>query len=192
MLKQLARTDPYYKRNRPQVCSFFAKGECNRGNDCPFRHEMPQNNELSHQTIQARYHGHNDPVARKILAANAENHGLRPPDDTTIVRMILVFLFEPSLITLQTSLFLSSLSPKSTEQSIRTRVIQSLPSVDPTQLKSIVHVAKTRLVPPILLGYHFLTHIQMRVYQFPGAVYRRNGRSGMGEWAGNRWRECDY
>jgi len=127
MLKQLARTDPYYKRNRPQVCSFFAKGECNRGDDCPYRHEMPQNNELSHQNIQARYHGHNDPVARKILAANAENHGLRPPDDTTI-----------------TSLFLSSLSPKSTEQSIRTRVIQSLPSVDPTQLKSIVHVAKTR------------------------------------------------
>jgi pre-mRNA-splicing factor RBM22/SLT11 len=37
MLKQLARTDPYYKRNRPQVCSFFAKGECTRGDDCPYR-----------------------------------------------------------------------------------------------------------------------------------------------------------
>ncbi len=192
MLKQLARTDPYYKRNKPQVCSFFAKGECNRGNDCPYRHEMPQNNELSHQSIQARYHGHNDPVARKILAANAENHGLRPPDDTTIVRMIFVFLFEPLLISLQTSLFLSSLSPKSTEQSIRTRIIQSLPSVDPTQLKSIVHVAKTRSVPPILLWYHFLTLVQMRICQFPGAVCCRNGRSGLGKWAGNRWRECYY
>lgn len=37
MLKQLARTDPYYKRNRPHVCSFFAKGECNRGTECPYR-----------------------------------------------------------------------------------------------------------------------------------------------------------
>ena len=37
MLKQLARTDPYYKRNRPHVCSFFVKGECNRGSECPYR-----------------------------------------------------------------------------------------------------------------------------------------------------------
>lgn len=38
MLKQLARTDPYYKRNRPHICSFFAKGECNRGSECPYRY----------------------------------------------------------------------------------------------------------------------------------------------------------
>lgn len=37
MLKTLARTDPYYKRNRPHICSFFVKGECNRGAQCPFR-----------------------------------------------------------------------------------------------------------------------------------------------------------
>ena len=38
MLKQLARTDPYYKRNRPHICSFYVKGECNRGDDCPYRY----------------------------------------------------------------------------------------------------------------------------------------------------------
>lgn len=38
MLKQLARTDPYYKRNKPHLCSFFAKGECNRGTECPYRY----------------------------------------------------------------------------------------------------------------------------------------------------------
>lgn len=37
MLKNLARTDPYYKRNRPHICSFFVKGECKRGAECPFR-----------------------------------------------------------------------------------------------------------------------------------------------------------
>ena len=37
MLKTMARNDPYYKRNRPHICSFFVKGECKRGTDCPFR-----------------------------------------------------------------------------------------------------------------------------------------------------------
>ena len=46
----------------------------------------------------------------------------------------------------QTSIFLSSLPATSTELSIRTQVLQSLPSVQPTQLKSIVHVEKTRFV----------------------------------------------
>lgn len=38
MLKQLARTDPYYKRNRAKICSFFIKGECTRGSECPYRY----------------------------------------------------------------------------------------------------------------------------------------------------------
>jgi hypothetical protein len=40
MLKQLARTEPYYKRNRPHVCSFYAKGDCNRGTECPYRYGL--------------------------------------------------------------------------------------------------------------------------------------------------------
>lgn len=85
MLKQLARTDPYYKRNRPQICSFFAKGECNRGTECPYRHEKPVDDALAHQSIQERYHGRNDPVAKKILGAHAEAQGLKPPEDESIV-----------------------------------------------------------------------------------------------------------
>ncbi|KAI0320745.1 hypothetical protein OF83DRAFT_1052519 [Amylostereum chailletii] len=127
MLKQLARTDPYYKRNRPHICSFFLKGECKRGTECPYRHEKPVENDLSKQNIQDRYHGHNDPVARKILSTNATNQGLAPPEDHTV-----------------TSLFLSSLPTSATETSIRTRVIQSLPGIPPSQIRSIVHVAKTR------------------------------------------------
>ncbi len=37
LLKSLARTTPYYKRNRAHVCSFFVKGHCSRGDECPFR-----------------------------------------------------------------------------------------------------------------------------------------------------------
>ncbi|KAG2078151.1 hypothetical protein BDR04DRAFT_1087876 [Suillus decipiens] len=127
MLKQLARTNPYYKRNRPHICSFFVKGECNRGDECPFRHEKPVENALSHQNIQDRYHGNNDPVARKILANHSEAQGLKPPEDENI-----------------TSLFLSSLPASATELSIRTHVINSLPQIPSSQLRSVVHVAKSR------------------------------------------------
>jgi len=127
MLKQLARTDPYYKRNRPHVCSFFAKGDCKRGSECPYRHEKPVENELSKQNIQDRYHGHSDPVARKILSTHADSQGLKLPEDQSVM-----------------SLFLSSLPTAATETTIRTRVLQSLPTIQPAQLRSVVHVAKSR------------------------------------------------
>ncbi|KAI0064577.1 pre-mRNA-splicing factor SLT11 [Artomyces pyxidatus] len=126
MLKQLARTEPYYKRNRPHVCSFFAKGECKRGDECPYRHEKPVQNELSKQNIQDRFYGRNDPVARKILSGHAEKAGLAPPEDPNVM-----------------SLFLSSLPASATEESVRTRVVQSLPGIQPS-IRSVVHVAKSR------------------------------------------------
>jgi pre-mRNA-splicing factor RBM22/SLT11 len=89
MLQQLARSDPYYKRNRPHLCSFFAKGECNRGNECPYRHEMPseggKDDPMARQNIKDRYHGKNDPVARKLLSGYAAAKGLVPPEDVSVV-----------------------------------------------------------------------------------------------------------
>jgi pre-mRNA-splicing factor RBM22/SLT11 len=92
MLKQLAkqRSDPTarppnYNRNKPHLCSFFAKGECTRGDLCPFRHELPVNNELSKQNIQDRFHGRNDPVAKKMLGTAASDVGLAPPEDREVV-----------------------------------------------------------------------------------------------------------
>ncbi|KAJ3528317.1 hypothetical protein NMY22_g9464 [Coprinellus aureogranulatus] len=153
MLKQLARTDPYYKRNRPHICSFFLKGECNRGDACPYRHEQPPANAASSssssggtimnadgsvvqqqekgvgaaQNIQDRYHGRNDGVAKRLLNTYAESQGLTPPSDQTI-----------------TSLFLASLPESATEASIRTAIIRSIPSLDKDKIKSVVYVAKTR------------------------------------------------
>lgn len=54
MLKKLARQHPSYNRNKPHFCSFFAKGECNRGDACPYRHELPKDNGLQKQNIQDR------------------------------------------------------------------------------------------------------------------------------------------
>jgi pre-mRNA-splicing factor RBM22/SLT11 len=41
LLMKLRRTEPYYQRNRARICSFFVRGECKRGAECPYRHEMP-------------------------------------------------------------------------------------------------------------------------------------------------------
>lgn len=91
-LVQLARKEPYYKRNRAHLCSFFARGECNRGEACPYLHEMPRSKDdpLAKQNIKDRYFGKNDPVAMKMLAGQKQQrHGKGrsgpppPPPPTT-------------------------------------------------------------------------------------------------------------
>lgn len=84
MIQKLARTTPYYKRNRAHICSFFVKGECKRGAECPYRHEMPETGELSVQNIQDRYHGKDDPVANKLLKKAEGFAKLTAPEDTDI------------------------------------------------------------------------------------------------------------
>ncbi|GAA6012407.1 hypothetical protein JCM11491_004323 [Sporobolomyces phaffii] len=127
LLKKLARQDPSYKRNRPHICSFYAKGSCNRGDACPYRHELPvERGELSHQNIKDRYHGNSDPVARKILAKHAGEAGLAPPADTEI-----------------TSLFLTSLPVTATEESIRQFYVSA--SVPASKIKSIVVVSTSKV-----------------------------------------------
>ncbi|KAI4305828.1 hypothetical protein L6164_029170 [Bauhinia variegata] len=81
---KLQRTTPYYKRNRAHICSFYIRGECTRGAECPYRHEMPETGELSQQNIKDRYYGVNDPVALKLLGKAGEMTSLEPPEDESI------------------------------------------------------------------------------------------------------------
>lgn len=73
-LQSMARMEPMYERNLPKLCSFFAKGECNRGTQCPFRHEMPRdrNDPLSKQNTKDRFFGSNDPVAMRMMGRQKE------------------------------------------------------------------------------------------------------------------------
>lgn len=89
MLRRMTRKDPYYKRNRAHICSFFVKGMCNRGNECPYRHEMPDGDEdLAKQNIVDRYHGTNDPVAKRMLAKKmTKADKLSPPEDKSITSL---------------------------------------------------------------------------------------------------------
>lgn len=60
------------QRNQARICTFFVRGECKRGAECPYRHEMPTSGPLSEQNIKDRYYGVNDPVAAKILDRAAQ------------------------------------------------------------------------------------------------------------------------
>lgn len=89
VLSKLARTAPYYKRNLPHICSFWVKGECKRGEECPYRHEKPNepDDPLSEQNIRDRYYGVNDPVAEKLLKRAASLPVLETPSDKTITTL---------------------------------------------------------------------------------------------------------
>lgn len=94
VLERLARTGPYYDRNRAKICTFFIRGACTRGTTCPYRHEMPVHSDLSKQNIKDRYSGSNDPVANKILkkaaqGATASALAVQPPEDPTISTLFL-------------------------------------------------------------------------------------------------------
>ncbi|XP_013779352.1 pre-mRNA-splicing factor RBM22-like [Limulus polyphemus] len=104
LLMKLARTTPYYKRNRPHICSFWVKGECKRGEECPYRHEKPTDPDdpLADQNIKDRYYGINDPVADKLLRRADTMPKLEPPEDMFI-----------------TTLYVGNLGEKMTEKDLR-------------------------------------------------------------------------
>ncbi|XP_041485706.1 pre-mRNA-splicing factor RBM22-like [Lytechinus variegatus] len=104
LLLKLARTTPYYKRNRPHICSFWVKGECKRGEECPYRHEKPTDPDdpLADQNIKDRFYGVDDPVADKLMRRAAAMPKLESPED----RMI-------------TTLYVGGLGDKVTEEDLK-------------------------------------------------------------------------
>jgi len=83
------RRGPYYKRNLPHICSFWVKGECRRGEECPYRHEKPSDPDdpLSEQNIVDRFYGTKDPVADKLLKRAETLPSIKPPEDKTITTL---------------------------------------------------------------------------------------------------------
>eukprot|EP01133_Synstelium_polycarpum_P016628 gene16628-19757_t len=84
VISRLAKSTPYYKRNQAHICSFFARGECKRGDECPYRHEKADG-KFPNQNIKDRYYGVNDPVAMKMLKTVMP----QPPEDKSITTLFL-------------------------------------------------------------------------------------------------------
>lgn len=61
------------ERNAPLPCSFYAKGTCTRGSECPYRHVLTtEKNNTSLKSYRDRYYGTDDPAAASILEKNPE------------------------------------------------------------------------------------------------------------------------
>lgn len=84
-LQAIARMEPRYDRNIAKLCSFYARGECNRGSNCPFRHELPRdrNDPLSKQNTKDRFYGINDPVATSMIG-KAKEHAEKKKEENRI------------------------------------------------------------------------------------------------------------
>ena len=92
VLQRIARTTPYYNRNLASVCSYFQRGECTRGEACPYRHEVVHKDaSLGSQTIRDRYLGINDPVANKLQSHIEAQIGKvpQPPEDPSIMTIFI-------------------------------------------------------------------------------------------------------
>lgn len=100
LLLKLARTAPYYQRNRPRICSFWVKGECRRGEECPYRHERPTDPDdpLADQNIRDRYYGVNDPVADKMMRRASDMPKLEPPEDRNLTTLYIGNLGENDMV----------------------------------------------------------------------------------------------
>jgi pre-mRNA-splicing factor RBM22/SLT11 len=93
ILEKIARTTPYYERNRAHVCTFWTRGECTRGTLCAYRHEAPEENQMN-QNIKDRFHGVNDPVAKKILNQIENSKYLKAPEDKSIKTICISYVDE--------------------------------------------------------------------------------------------------
>ena len=88
---------PSVKRNKPKVCTFYIRGLCNRGTLCPYRHEDINDEDLESlkkgvnidKRIRERFHGINDPIAKKILDKVKETNIPKEPEDPNITTLFL-------------------------------------------------------------------------------------------------------
>ncbi|GAC73907.1 predicted RNA-binding protein [Moesziomyces antarcticus T-34] len=133
LLKKMARKEPEYKRDRPvQFCAAFARGNCPRGDKCPFRHELPSEDALpfaapaTAATPPAPASAAATGTPKRILSSSTAA-GLPPPADTSIV-----------------SLFISSLPADTTQDSLRSWMTALAPELRTEHIKSITLVTASR------------------------------------------------
>lgn len=92
-------------RNAPLPCSFYAKGTCTRGSECPYSHILTT--EKSHTSLKSyrdRYYGNDDPAAASILEKNPElattidregsAASIQKPEDRTIKSLFVMGIRE--------------------------------------------------------------------------------------------------
>ena len=83
----MSKKYPLDQRNLPSVCTFYIRGECNRGKECPYRHDTIKDADLMEKDIKGRYTGINDPIAKKILGSVLDTELPKPPENKNIMTL---------------------------------------------------------------------------------------------------------
>ena len=83
----MSKKYPTEKTTQPDICTFYKKGQCNRGNECPYRHEKPTKE--ADGNIVTKYTGINDPIAKKILGTVLDTELPKPPDNKDIMTLFI-------------------------------------------------------------------------------------------------------
>lgn len=74
-LARLARNEPYYKKKKAHVCTAYAKGECRRGDECPYIHTLATRNDdpVNQQAVLDRFSSVNEPIANSSGEGGGES-----------------------------------------------------------------------------------------------------------------------
>ncbi|SPO21278.1 related to Cell cycle control protein cwf5 [Ustilago trichophora] len=154
LLRKAARKEIDYKRDRPQqFCSAFARGNCPRGESCPYKHELPSEDAFTSSTPTT--HPPAAPSSPALVAASithkpASSSGLPPPSDTSII-----------------SIFISSLPENATETSIRNFFISLTPQLQPDHIKSITLVTASKCA---FVNFRTRQHAEIAAAQCQGKM----------------------
>lgn len=136
LVRKAARREIDYKRDRPvqsqKLCSAFARGRCERGDSCPFKHQLPTDDQLPGLQPSSNINNPYSPTSSspskqavaKILTSSTSSVGLPPPSDASV-----------------RSLFISNLPPEHLEEpSIRQFFLDLAPPLQAQDIKSITLV----------------------------------------------------
>ncbi|SAM59795.1 related to Cell cycle control protein cwf5 [Ustilago bromivora] len=133
LLRKAARKEIGYKRDRPQqYCSAFARGNCPRGESCPFKHGLPSEKHFAPQTAASTSTAPSSaatlpaPAAARIISKQSAT-GLPPPEDTSVI-----------------SLFVSSLPESATETPLKEWFLSLTPQLHADHIKSITLVTASK------------------------------------------------
>lgn len=86
------------KKNLPPPCSFYAKGSCSRGPECPFRHQLVHETSSTLKTYRSRYFGQDDIYAEKLISRHSEllnSASAGKPQDPSVSSLFVSGLREP-------------------------------------------------------------------------------------------------
>ncbi|OLL22140.1 Pre-mRNA-splicing factor slt11 [Neolecta irregularis DAH-3] len=91
LLKRLAKSEPYYRREKANPCTFFAHGNCPRGDTCPYSHnvdDFPEGTQFPDGQVSMG-DSDNFAPARTNSSRRLGSSDLRPPVDKKIKSLML-------------------------------------------------------------------------------------------------------